>query len=72
MTPIRTLLCLPVLALLAASSLLAQAQETYKVDVNLNTNGSGGFFNQPWVWIVGGAVFILLLVALLRSGGRKE
>jgi cell division protein FtsW (lipid II flippase) len=45
-----------------------------KVDVTINTksdsdNGSS-FFMQPWVWIVGGAVFILILIALLR-GNKK-
>jgi len=43
-----------------------------KVDININTKSDGGnnVFMQPWVWIVGGAVFILLLVALLR--GKKS
>ena len=46
-----------------------------KVDVNINTKPDGGnsnFFMQPWVWIVGGAVFILLLIALLRSNSSKN
>ena len=30
------------------------------------------WYTQPWVWIVGGAVFILLLVALIRGGGNKN
>ncbi|MEO7444162.1 MAG: hypothetical protein ABIT96_00380 [Ferruginibacter sp.] len=43
-----------------------------KVDVNISTDkGGGGFFTQPWVWIVGGAVFLLLLVALLRNNSNK-
>jgi len=42
-----------------------------KVDININTN-KDNFWASPWVWVVGGAVFILLLVALLRGGGRKE
>ncbi len=29
------------------------------------------WYTQPWVWIVGGAVFILLLVALLRGNSNK-
>ena len=29
------------------------------------------WYVQPWVWIVGGAVFILLLVALV-GGNRRE
>jgi hypothetical protein len=41
-----------------------------KVDVNINTKGdSGNFFAQPWIWVIGGAVFIIILVALLR--GKK-
>src|SRR5829696_3720081 len=42
---------------------------TKTTDVNISTDGSHGWYTQPWVWIVGAAVFILLLVALL-SGNR--
>jgi hypothetical protein len=28
------------------------------------------WYEQPWAWVVGAAIFILLLVAILR-GGRK-
>jgi hypothetical protein len=42
-----------------------------KVDVNINTNG-GNWYAQPWVWVVGAAVFILLLVALTRSSGNRS
>lgn len=41
------------------------------LDVNINTNDGGGWYTSPWVWIVGAAVFILLLVALTRGGGRR-
>lgn len=57
-----------IMSLLLSSVAMAQDK---KVDVNINTN-SGGFFASPWVWVVGGAIFILLLVALLRSGGNKN
>ena len=40
------------------------------VDVDINVNKHGEWYTQPWVWIVGGAVFVLLLVALLRSGKK--
>lgn len=43
-----------------------------KVDVNINSNGGGNFFASPWVWIIGVAVFILLLVALMRGGTRRD
>ncbi len=57
-------------------SALAYAQEeTKKLDVDIDVNkgdDGGNFFMQPWVWVVGGAIFILLLVALMRGGGSKS
>ena len=48
-------------------SVFAFAQDK-KIDVNINTKSdSSNVFMQPWVWVVGGALFILLLVALLRN-----
>ena len=53
-------------------SVITFAQDK-KVDVDINTGGGGnGFFASPWVWVVGAAVFILLLVALMRGGGKKD
>jgi len=31
------------------------------------TTTTSNWYMQPWVWVVGGAVFILILVALFRS-----
>ena len=66
-------------ALLIASfylALAAFAQDgTKKLEVDINTKGgndAGSFFTQPWVWVVGGLIFILLLVALMRGGGNKS
>ena len=43
-----------------------------KVDIDINTKGNdSNIFMQPWMWVVGGAVFILILVALLKSGKSK-
>lgn len=55
-------------------SVVALAQETKKIDVSIDTDaGNGGsFFGSPWIWVVGVAVFILLLVALLRGGNRRD
>lgn len=66
------------IALVIASfylSLIAFAQDTKKIDVDIDANpggNSGNFFTQPWVWVVGGLIFILLLVALMRGGGSKS
>ncbi len=45
-----------------------------KIEVDINTKPDNGnsFFMQPWVWVVGGAVFILLLIALLRGSNSKK
>ncbi len=44
-----------------------------KIDVDISTDkGGGDWYAQPWVWIVGGAVFLLLLVALLRGNSNKD
>jgi hypothetical protein len=51
-------------------SIAAYAQEK-KVDVDVDVGKeSDGWYASPVVWVIGGAVFILLLVALLR--GKKE
>lgn len=43
---------------------------TRSTDVNITNSAGDNWYTQPWVWIVGAAVFILLLVALL--GGSKK
>ena len=57
-------------ALTALISIISFAQDA-KLDVNVNTDKGSNWYASPWVWVVGGAVFILLLVALTRGGGRK-
>ena len=54
-------------------SIISFAQDK-KVDVDINTGkgGDGGFFSSPIVWVIGAAVFILLLVALLRGSGSRS
>ena len=54
------------------SSMLLLAQDK-KVDVDINTHSSNSnWYASPWVWIIGAAVFILLLVALARGGRRAD
>ena len=42
------------------------------VDINISTDKKTNFWGSPWVWVVGAAVFILLLVAILRGGSRRD
>jgi hypothetical protein len=55
-------------------SLVCIAQEkSADVKVDINTDkGGGNWYAQPWVWVIGGAVFVLLLVALLRGNSRER
>jgi hypothetical protein len=56
----------------ALISVLTMAQEkSADVDINVSKDGGGGW-GAPWMWIVGGAVFILLLVALTSRRSAKE
>jgi len=60
------------LLMAAIFSFQSWAQEK-KLDVDINVNKKdSNWYQQPWVWVVGGAVFILLLVAILKGGGKKE
>jgi len=36
------------------------------------TTTTTNWYTQPWVWIVGGAVFILILIALLRGNSSSS
>ena len=42
-----------------------------KVDIN-KESGSSDWYASPWVWVVGAAVFIILLVALTSGGSRRS
>jgi len=54
------------------SQSLAWAQDKKEVDVNLSVDGGkSDWYAQPWAWVVGGAIFIIIIVALL-SRGKKD
>ena len=40
-----------------------------KIDISIGEKSN--WYEQPWAWVVGAAVFILLLVAILRSGKKN-
>jgi len=56
--------------LLATCSIMAFAQDK-GIDVDINVKKESAWYQNPVVWVIGGAVFILLLVALLRGGEKK-
>jgi len=52
-------------------SMLSFAQDK-GIDVDINVKKEQAWYQNPIVWVIGGAVFILLLVALLRGGEKKS
>ena len=57
--------------LLCVTGLISFAQDK-GLDVDINIKKENEWYQQPWAWVVGGAIFILLLVALLRGGRTKR
>lgn len=51
-------------------SMIVTAQDK-KIDIDIGVNKEPVWYQQPWAWVLGAAIFILLLVLLLR-GGRKK
>lgn len=66
-----TKLVLLFFSLLTSSLLFAQDGGGTKVDIDVHKD-SGAWYTNPVVWIIGAAVFILLLVALLRGGNNSS
>lgn len=62
-----------VLVVLTVMTFLYSYAQDKSIDVSISSNkGGGGFMGSPWMWVVGAAIFILLLVALLRGRGRND
>jgi cell division protein FtsW (lipid II flippase) len=36
------------------------------------TTNTSEWYTEPWVWVVGGAVLLIILVALLRGGNSTK
>lgn len=53
-------------------SSMAWAQDK-GIDINVDLDKKGGnWYSNPIVYVIGGAVFILLLVALLKGGNKSS
>lgn len=64
----KFILVLAVIFSSIAASVKAFAQSVpEKVEVDINTGGDSVWYGQPWVWAVGVAVFIVIIIAITRS-----
>ncbi|MDB5015149.1 MAG: hypothetical protein JWQ25_3351 [Daejeonella sp.] len=67
-----------VIALVVAIGSLLTSLQTFaqtapeKVDVDINTGQGPAWYGQPWVWALGIALFIIILVAITRSGNKSR
>lgn len=58
--------------LMLCISSIAWAQDK-GIDINVDLDKKGGnWYSNPIVYVIGGAVFILLLVALLKGGNKSS
>ncbi|MEO7984498.1 MAG: hypothetical protein ABI688_10490 [Bacteroidota bacterium] len=58
--------------MIAAAQDNTNTNSTHTTTVTKETTTSTDWYMQPWVWIVGGAVLLIILVALLRGNSNKE
>lgn len=69
----KFILALAVILTSFAASVKTFAQSVpEKVDVDINTGGDTVWYGQPWVWAVGVAVFIVIIIAITRSGNKNN
>jgi hypothetical protein len=62
------------LMMTAFLSVMAMAQEGggADLDVNITKSSDSAAAGFPWLWVVGGIVFIILLIALLGGRGGTD
>ncbi len=64
----KTIMTLAVVLSSIIASVKSFAQSVpEKVDVDVSTGGDSVWYGQPWVWAVGVAVFIVIIIAITRS-----
>jgi hypothetical protein len=63
------------LFLFSFTFLISQAQDTTKTTVTHETSTttkSTDWYMQPWAWVVGGVLLIIILVALFRGNSTTD
>ncbi|MGI8892375.1 MAG: hypothetical protein ACR2GN_02835 [Bacteroidia bacterium] len=70
--PFFSLLLSIFLCFLYTGKIYAQEGE---IDVNIKTDGGGGgelWYNNMWVWVIGIALFIIIIVAIVSAGRKTQ
>jgi hypothetical protein len=68
---IKKLIALAFILLYVTTVTFAQEKD---VDINnaKKETPASDWYQQPWVWGVGSAAFLLLLLAIFKNGGKKS
>ena len=68
---IRSFLTMLCMALVQVAIFAQDSQPSGSSSTTVTTHQtSTNWYASPWVWVLGAAIFILLLVALLRGGSK--
>lgn len=67
-------ICVTFISLLLSTKIASAQDILNNTDVDIITTefNDNPFYAQLWFWIVIGLVFLLILIALLRGGGKKK
>ncbi|MBN3580980.1 hypothetical protein JYB64_01180 [Algoriphagus aestuarii] len=57
--------------LLAMTASVATYAQNKGLNIDVEIGTEPVWYQQTWVWVVGAAVFVLLLVALLKNNSKK-
>jgi len=52
--------------------LLAQNSDQVTTKTTTSTKTTTEWYTSPWVWVAGGAIFIIILVALMRGNSSTS
>lgn len=62
-----------IICFLYTGRIYAQEGPAGEVDVNIRTETGGDmWYNNMWVWVIGIALFIIILVAIVSAGRKTE
>ena len=54
---------------------MAKAQDSAMASTSTSTTSTTTertWFAEPWVWVVGGIILLVLIIALTRGGGKTD
>ncbi|GAA4747596.1 hypothetical protein [Flavisolibacter ginsenosidimutans] len=54
------------------NSTSGSSSTTKTTNIHVSGDSSTTWYTQPWVWVIGAAIFILLLVALLSGNKNRD